>query len=225
MLEKRFGNVSPGARRAAVVGAVVLIAVGVVAIVAVVRNNSSKDKTIQSVAGEKITQHDLELTVEHFHEDADREGKPFPAKGTVEYKRVEKIALGLLIDRASIRAAAAKLGIQVTEAQVEAAARTPSGESEEGGDIRVEAEAAFGRATARTQLLTEGVSRKLTEGITVPSAQVRAYYRGHHALYRSTPYARVASAIRSQLLSARKNAVLAHWLAEVRAREPKPNLS
>jgi SurA N-terminal domain len=212
------------ATRAAVVAAVVLVAVVVIGIVALVRSGDSGGQTIQTVAGEKITQSDLELTVEHFHEAADREGNPFPAKGTDGYKRVERISLGLLIDRAAIRAAAEKLGVRVTDAQVDASVAKPSGESEEGGDIRVEAEAAFARATARTQLITAAVSRKLTAGITVGAAAVRAYYRRHRALYGSTPYARVAPAIRSQLLSARKNAVLARWLAKVRAGEPKPQL-
>jgi hypothetical protein len=211
-------------RRLIVVASVLVVAVAAGAIVAAVRSTGGGDKTVQTVAGHKITQKDLELTVEHFHEEADREGKPFPAKDTAGYKRVEKIALGLLVDQASIRAAGAKLGVRVTEAQIDAEASAPSGESEEGGDIRVEAEAAFGRASARTQLITEAVARKLTKGITVHAAEVHAYYRSHRALYGATPFARVAPAIRSQLLSARKNAVLARWLAKVRAAEPKPQL-
>jgi hypothetical protein len=58
----------------------------------------------------------------------------------------------------------------------------------------------------------------------VSAAAVHAYYRSHRALYGSTAYARVAPAIRSQLLSARKNALLTHWQATVRAAEPKPQL-
>jgi SurA N-terminal domain len=224
MLEKQLRGVSPAIRRAAVVAAVLLVAVAAIGIAALVRSRGSGDKTILTVAGNKITQHDLELTVEHFHEAADREGRPFPAKGTDGYKRVEQIALGLLIDQASIRAAAAKLGVNVTEAQVDARTGSSTGESEEGGDIRVEAEAAFGRASTRTQLITAAVSRKLTAGVAVRDAAVRGYYRSHRDLYGTTPYARVAPAIRSQLLSARKNAVLAHWLAEVRASEPKPKI-
>jgi SurA N-terminal domain len=224
MLEKQLRDVSPGIRRATVGGFVVLVAVAAVAIVAVARSGGSGNKTIQTVAGQKITQHDLGLTVEHFHEGADREGKPFPAKGSGGYKRVEKISLALLIDQAAIRAAAAKLGVRVSEAQVDASVGAPTGESEEGGDIRIEAEAAFARATARTQLVTEAVSRKLTAGVTVPAADVRAYYLRHRALYGSTPYARVAPTIRSELLSARKNAVLARWLANVRSEEPRPKL-
>jgi hypothetical protein len=207
-----------------VVGSVVAVALVAVAIAAVVRGGGGGDKTVQTVAGHKIMQNDLELTVEHFHEEADREGKPFPAKGTDRYKQVEKISLGLLIDRAAIQAAAVRIGVHVREAQVDARAGGASGESEGGGEIRVEAEAAFGRATARTQLITEAVFRKLTAGVRVRSNEVRAYYGAHRSLYGARPFARVAPAIRSQLLSARKNAVLTRWLAQVRSREPKPHL-
>ena len=88
----------------------------------------------------------------------------------------------------------------------------------------MKAEAVFARATARTQLAEEGVARRLTAGLTVPPSAVRAYYQAHRRLYGSTPYARVAPAIRSQLLAQRRNAVLASWLAKVRADEPKPKL-
>lgn len=210
-------------RRLLVVAAVVAVAVVALAIVAVVRSDGSSNETIQTVGGHKITADDLDLTVQHFHEEADREGRPFPAKGTDEYKSVEKIALGLLIDQAAIQAAAARLGVHVAEAQVRE--RTAgSGEGEEGGDIRVKAEAAFGRATARTQLSEEGASRRLTAGLTVPSSAVLAYYRAHLRLYGSTPYARIAPSIRSQLLAQRRNAVLVGWLAHVRAGEPKPRV-
>lgn len=206
------------------VAAVLAVAAVAVAIAAIVRDNGNGDKTVQTVAGHRIAQNDLELTVEHFHEEADREGKPFPAKGTKGYERVEKIALGLLIDQAAIQAAAARSGIHVTEAQVDARVAARPGESEEGGDVRVKAEAAFTRATERTQLIVEAVSRKLTAGIRVRTTQARAYYRAHRGQYGATPFPRVAASIRSQLLSERRNAVLAGWLAKVRSDEPRPRL-
>jgi len=211
-------------RRLLVVAAIVVAAIVAVAILAIVRTSGGGDKTIQTVGGQKITQHDLDLTVEHFQEEADREGRPFPAENSDGYKRVQKIALGLLIDQASIRAGAAKLGVHVTEAQVDAMTGGSGGERDEGGDIRVEAEAAFGRASARIQLITAAVSRKLTAGITVSELAVRNYYRTHGDLYGTTPLAKVAPAIKSELLGARKNAVLAAWLAKVRRGEPKPKL-
>jgi hypothetical protein len=132
------------------------------------------------------------------------------------------LALGLLVDRASIEAAAARIGVHVSNAQVDA--RLTAGTVEnEGGDIRIKAEAAFLRATARNQLITEGVFRKVTAGVLVRPGDVQAYYRAHRALYGGTPFARVAPAIRSQLRSARKNAAMARWLARVRSSEHPEN--
>jgi hypothetical protein len=210
-------------KRLIVVASVVVLAAGAAAIVAVAHHWGSGDKTAATVGGRKITETDLDLTVGHFHEEADAAGRPFPAKGTKQYKQVQQIALNLLVDRAAIEAAAAKLGVHVTEAQVDASIGAPSGENE-GESIRGKAEAAFRRATARNQLIMQTVSRKLTAAIRVRPAEVRAYYSSHRALYGTTPYARVSSTIRNELLSARKNAVLARWLAGVRAAEPKPTL-
>jgi hypothetical protein len=205
-------------RRAAVVASVGAVAIVAVAVVAVVKSRGGADKPVATVAGHEISGNELELTVEHFHEEADREGRPFPPKGTKEYRQVEKLALGLLVDRASIEAAAARLGVHVTDTQVDARLTAFRGENE-GGDIRIKAEAAFLRATARNQLITEGVFRKLTAGVFVRPGDVRAYYSHHRHLYGGTPFARVAPAIRSQLLSARKNAAMARWLAKVRSSE------
>ena len=209
-------------RRVAVVASVVAVAIVAVAIVAVVKSRGGGDRGVATVAGHEIGANELELTVEHFHEEADREGKPFPAKGTNGYKQVEKLALGLLVDRASIEAAAARIGVRVTDAQVDARLTAPTAENE-GGDTRVEAEATFLRATARNQLITEGVFRKLTAGVFVRPGDVRGYYFGHRALYGGAPFARVAPAIHSQLVSARKNAVMTHWLAKVRSGERLEN--
>ena len=68
-------------RRLLVVGAVVAAAVIALAVVALVRSGGSGDEAVQTVAGHEITRDDLELAVEHFHEEADREGRPFPASG------------------------------------------------------------------------------------------------------------------------------------------------
>jgi hypothetical protein len=209
-------------RRIAVVASAVALAIVTVAVVVVVKSRGDDNKPVATVAGHEISQNELELTVEHFHEEADREGKPFPAKGTHGYRQVEKLALGLLVDRASIEAAAARIGVHVSNAQVDA--RLTAGTVEnEGGDIRVKAEAAFVRATARNQLITEGVFRKVTAGVLVRPGDVQAYYRAHRALYGGTPFARVAPAIRSQLRSARKNAAMARWLARVRSSEHPEN--
>ena len=212
-------------RRLLVVAAVVVAALVAVAILAVIHSDGDGGKTVQTVAGHKITRDDVDLTVQHFHEEADREGRPFPRRGTKEFQGVENIALGLLIDRAAIEGAAAKLGVHVSEAQVDArVGAAGSGESEEGGAVRVKAEAAFARGSARTQLVEEGVASKLTRSVTVSDSTVRAFYRAHRSLYGSIPFPRLAAAIRMQLLAERRNTVMADWLAKVRRSEPKPKL-
>jgi hypothetical protein len=202
-------------KRLVVVAAVVVAALGAAGIAALARHGGGGNKTVTSVAGHEIKQSELDLTVEHFHEEADREGRPFPAKGTHEYEQVQTLATQLLVDRARIEAAAARLGVHVTDAQVEARLGGAPAE-QEGGDIRIKAEAAFRRATARAQLVLEGAFRKVTAPIRVKGAEVRAYYRAHRADYGTAPVPAVVPGIRRQLLAARKNAAMARWLANVR---------
>jgi SurA N-terminal domain len=210
-------------RRRLVVASAVVVAV-LAAAVAALLTRGGGNPTIQTAAGHRITRDDLALTVEHFHEEADREGRPFPAKGTSAYDDVERSSLRLLIDQAAVEAAAARLGVHVTDAQVEQRLASASTAENEGSDIRVRAEAAFRRATVRAQLITEGVYRKLSAGMAVPPAAVHSYYRSHHADFARTPFALAAPEIQRQLLSARKNAAYARWLAIVRRGEPKPKL-
>jgi hypothetical protein len=202
-------------RRLAVVAAVVVVALGAAGIAALARHGSGGGKTVTSIAGHEIKQSEVDLTVDHFHEEADTEGKPFPAKGTREYAQVEKLATGLLVDRAKIEAAAGKIGVHVTGAQVDARLAVHSAE-QEGSAIRVKAEAAFRRATAQAQLVTEAVFRKVTAAIRVTPAEVRAYYDAHRAGYGTALFPAVAPGIRRQLLAARKNAAMARWLASAR---------
>ena len=207
-------------RRAVVVVAVVGAAVAAVVGVALSRGGGSENKTVADVAGRTITRGQLELMVEHFHEEADREGRLFPERGTSAYRVVERQSLALLVERAKIETAGARLGVHVTDAQVERRiAASGGGEDESGGSIRVRAEAAYLRSTVRAQLVMEAVSRKLTAGMTIAPAAVRRYYADHRAVYHGVAFNSVARAIRAQLLAERRNAALAKWLARARRTE------
>src|SRR3954447_19736025 len=106
-------------KRVLLVASLLLAVLAALAVVAVMRHNKGA-ATLASVSGRRVTTDDLRRAVEHFHEEADREGRPFPAKGTEGYDQVETVALRLLIDRAAIEAAAARLGVHVSQAEVEA---------------------------------------------------------------------------------------------------------
>jgi hypothetical protein len=204
-------------RRAVVVGAVVAAAAVALAIVALARRHGHGDPAVASVGGTTITRRQLDLMIEHFHEEADREGRPFPDQGTSAYRVVERQSLALLVDRARLEVAARRLGIAVTAADVDRRAAAAGGGTEEGGTIRAEAEASFARSTARAQLLTEAVFRRVTAAVRVPPAAIRAYYRSHRRLFGATPYSTAETSIRAQLVAARKNAAMTRWLERTRA--------
>jgi SurA N-terminal domain len=209
-------------RRIAAVVGVLVIALIAVAAVALSRQNDSGGKAVASVAGERVTRRQLDLMVEHFHEEADREGRPFPRRGTAAFRRVERQSLALLLDRAKIEAAATRLGIHVSSARVaQRLAAAGGGEEEGGATIRAQAEGVFRRSTTRAQLVTEAVFAKVTADVRVPPAAVRGYYRSHRTLYGSTPLRKLGVSIRRQLLAARRNEVMTRWLQQARATRVK----
>jgi hypothetical protein len=205
-------------RRIWLVAAVLVLAAGAAAIYALVRGGGSGNETVATVGRQRVTREQLDLTVDHFHEEADREGRPFPARGTAAFRAVERQSLQLLLYRARLELAAGRIGVRVSREEVERHVPPPAagGGDEEGPTIRAKAEAAFVRGTVRTQLLTQKVFERVTEGVHVPPAAVRAYYRSHRAIYGRAPFRQLAVSIRRQLVAARRNAVMERWLAKTR---------
>lgn len=193
-----------------------MVVVAVAAAVAIARRHGGGDPTVAKVGPERITRSRLELTVQHFREEADTEGRPFPTSGTGAYRRAERQSLAFLLDRAKLEVAAARAGIHVDDAEVERRLRAaaPGGEAGEAGLTK--AAAAFARSTARAQLLIEKVFERVTAGVSVGRAAARAYYRIHRAQYGALPFRELAPSIRRQVLSARRNAVMARWVARAR---------
>jgi hypothetical protein len=164
------------------------------------------ERAVATVAGHKITREQLERTVEHFEEEAKREGHSFPDKGSAAYERIERQLRGLLVDRKELEVAAARLGVRVDDEEVERRLKASGTAEEEGGE-----DEEFLRETARAQLLTEAVFRKVTAGVRVTPAQIRAYYRTHRRRYGRTPFAHLRTAIRNELLAQLKNEAMARW--------------
>jgi hypothetical protein len=207
-------------RRAVAVAAVVAAAAAAAVVVALFRSGGHGSEVVARVGGQPITRRQLDLMVDHFHEEADTEGRPFPKNGSPQLTVVKRQALKLLVARAQDELAAGKLGVHVSATDVArrvaagGGGETGSGET---GSIRVAAEAAFVRSTAREQLVTERVYRKLTAGMRVSRAAALTYYRGHSALYAPKSFEDLRQAIESQLLAARKNARFRRWLAGARS--------
>ena len=127
------------------------------------------EKPVVHVGGTTITREQLEETVEHFREEAQREGKEFPEEDTPAFRAARDRLLGLLVYRAELAEEAKRLGVEVDDEAVER--RLASGG--EGGEE--EANDAYAKAAVRAQLLYEGIYRSVTAGVRGrgPAAQER----------------------------------------------------
>jgi hypothetical protein len=109
------------------------------------------------VAGTTITRADLADAVGHFKDEADAEGRPFPAAGTDAYHTVERQALALLVYRAELLRSADTLGVGVSESEVDSRLAGAGEESGEAGR--------FARDTVRAQLAYEHIYSKVTSAV------------------------------------------------------------
>ena len=121
------------------------------------------DKTVAEVGCRQVTQQQLDALVQHFRREAQNEGKDFPKEGTRGFVQLRNQLLGLLVYRTELQQAAKRLGVTVTDGQVNARlGATPAGGESEGdtnGDT-------YARDSAEAQLLTEGIAAKVTRGVT-----------------------------------------------------------
>lgn len=111
------------------------------------------ERAVAHVGEAPITHQQLDATIDHFREEA--EGKPFPDSGSAAYRTVERQALGLLVYRSELEQSAARMGVEVTGAELERRTSAAGGEEAETGG-------GFARATLRAQIAYEHVYRKIT---------------------------------------------------------------
>jgi hypothetical protein len=122
------------------------------------------DKTVAQVGGEKVTQQQLDALVQHFRREAEAEGKDFPAEGTATFVQLRNQLLGLLVYREELKQGADRLGVTVSDAQVnERLTAAPPASGEEEGDTNGDT---YARDSAEAELLKEGIAGKVTRGIT-----------------------------------------------------------
>jgi len=121
------------------------------------------DKTVAEVGGRKVTQQQLDALVQHFRREAQAEGKDFPEAGTATFVQLRNQLLGLLVYRAELKQGAERLGVTVSDAELnKRLAAGPAGGEEEGdanGDT-------FARDSTEAELLKEGIAAKVTRGVT-----------------------------------------------------------
>jgi hypothetical protein len=195
------------------VSAVVLV-FAVVALTA----GDEKPQVAATVNGTKISTYRVDSLLRHAEGEARREGKRFPAKGSDEYKQLQRQALDLIVYHEELEQSAAALGIVVTAAQLEAGGRGL--EREAGAVTNDPADETFWSESFRGQFLYRRIFQRVTRGIRVNDGEIRADYRTHADLYRlqHRSLAQARRSIKTNLLSTKRDAAMARWVAAMRER-------
>jgi hypothetical protein len=162
-----------------------------------------------------ISVEQVDRTIEHAREEAKREGKPFPAEGTLPLQALRRQALDLLIYREELAQRAIALGLTFSADELEQAvgARTSVGNSESG-----EEDEPFVKEGLRSEILYRKIYRRVTRKLSVSEAEVRLSYLEHREQYRRAGLTLAAArmVIQDKLLETKRNALMARWIARMK---------
>jgi len=171
------------------------------------------------VVGDRtITERDVEGALEHFREEARREGKAFPDEDTPAFEGTRKQVVGLLVYRAQIEEGAKRLGVRVSEAAVERRAEQAGeaegeGDEEEGED---EEGREYVRDTIRAQLAYVAAYRKVTGRVVVGDPELARFYRQNRSRFGDRPLSEVRETLAAELLQVKRSRAMDRWVKRTR---------
>jgi len=143
--------------------AAALAAAALVAVAAVAASGGDRGaRVVARVGGAEVTSTELARTVDHFREEARREGHDFPRVTTRAFRRTRERLLDLLVYRLRLQEGAAAAGITLRDDQIRQRLEASAGI----GNVEPEAQAdPFAFESVRAQLLLEAVYRQLADPI------------------------------------------------------------
>jgi foldase protein PrsA len=179
---------------------------------------ASPSGDVAVVAGQHITKALLDELMSEAQTNFKLQGRAFPKPGTSEYSSIRSEAIVTLIQQAETRAEAGKLGIAVSDGdvnkQLDAIKKSCCG----GSDAQYrKALAQQGltdqevRDNARAQLYGQRLAAQLTKGITVTSSAIAQYYAAHRSEFQTQP----TRAVRYILLGKNKADLASKLLAQL----------
>jgi hypothetical protein len=172
------------------------------------------NKVLARVGDQEVTQNQVDDGIAYYEYEAKLEHRGFPEAGTPERKQAERVLLDLLVRRARWEIEAEKLGVGVS--LVEVRARLGGGEE---SNANPPPGTTFHEAAVRSQLLYGRLYERVTRGVTVSDAEVRAFYDAHRKAY-TQRLAEVRETLRGQLLAARRNAAMRRWEQKIERELP-----
>jgi len=142
------------------------------------------------VDGTSITRASLDGLLARAKKSYTAQKRAFPKAGTSEYQSLQTQAVAYLVQRQEYASEADKLGVEVTDQQI--AKKIGEVKKQYFGDSETKFEKGlkdqgYTRATLeddiRSQLLTEGIYKKVTGDVTITDADVKSYYDENRSNY------------------------------------------
>jgi len=146
--------------------------------------------SVAVVDGSSITQTSLDDLMGRAEKSYKAQKRAFPKAGTSEYQTLRTQAVAYLVQRQEYASEADKLGVQVTDGQIDKKIAEVKKQYFGGNQTKFEkglADQGYTQASLRddirSQLQTEGIYKKITTDVKVTDADAKAYYDKNKANY------------------------------------------
>ncbi len=151
---------------------------------------SLESDDIAVVGGEHIQKTDFDALLNQAKQSFKGQGRPFPKKGTPDYATIRNQAVTLLTQQAERAQKADGLGVDVTDKDVDKRLAAIKKQFFHGSQKSYEQQLKKQglsdkqvRRDIKAQLISDGVFKKVTGKVEVPTADVHSYYIQHPQLY------------------------------------------
>jgi len=149
------------------------------------------------VAGTPVTRVELDRKMCQAKAGYDLQKRAFPKAGSQEYQSVQSQVLQELVQRTELAQEGQKLGVSVTDKQLETQMKLLKKQNYGGSEKKYEKDIgrycftdAEVRDAVRSNLLANAIYKKVTGGVQVSDADAKAYYDTHPQVY-TQPQSRV----------------------------------
>ena len=169
-----------------------LLALPLVLILAACGGGSTalKASDVATVASQHVTKLQFDQAMKQQRLSMKRQGQTFPAAGSTAFSALKNQLLSVLVQNAEFEDQAAKLGVSVSNKDVETQLDTIKKQYFGGSEKRYEQQLkqqgyndAEVRAQIRGQILSQRLFQKVTADVTASDKEVHAYYVAHKSQY------------------------------------------
>jgi parvulin-like peptidyl-prolyl isomerase len=142
------------------------------------------------VGGQQISKNDFQDLMGRAKKSYDSQKRKFPKPGSTEYEQLKGQAITFLVQQAEVEEEASKLGVSVSDKDVDKEIERYKKQFYGGSDARYEKAVKQqgltdeqAREAIKQQLISQRVTKKITGDVKVSDSDITAYYNSHKSQY------------------------------------------